>query len=76
MRRKSTAGMATGTDATVAAKSFLDNLQVQSLGQHDRKVIVFLSQVIVNGDIKFLKSSGYTYLSNALTSISNFLTLP
>lgn len=68
--------MATGTDATVAAKSFLDNLQVQSLGQHDRKVIVFLSQVIVNGDIKFLKSSGDTYLSNALTSISNFLTLP
>jgi hypothetical protein len=43
MRRKSTAGMVTGTDAKAAAQSYLQNLQVQSLGQHDRKVIVFLS---------------------------------
>lgn len=55
MRRKSTAGMVTSTDAKAAARCFLQDLQVQSLGQHDRKVIVFLSQVIVNGDIKFLK---------------------
>jgi hypothetical protein len=34
-----------------------------------------MSQVIVNGDIKFLKSIADTYLSNALTPISKFLTL-
>uniref|UniRef100_A0A7N2LN05 MMS19 nucleotide excision repair protein n=1 Tax=Quercus lobata TaxID=97700 RepID=A0A7N2LN05_QUELO len=37
MRRKSSAGVVTSTDAKAVAKSFLQNLQVQSLGQHDRK---------------------------------------
>jgi DNA repair/transcription protein MET18/MMS19 len=39
MRRKSSAGVVTSTDAKAVAQSFLQNLQVQSLGQHDRKVI-------------------------------------
>lgn len=38
MRRKNDAGMITITDAKEVAKSYLQNLQVQSLGQHDRKV--------------------------------------
>ena len=50
MRRKSSAGVFTSTDAKAVAESFLQNLQVQSLGQHDRKVILFCSQAIVNGD--------------------------
>ena len=50
MRRKSSAGVVTSTDAKAVAESFLQNLQVQSLGQHDRKVILFCSHVIVNGD--------------------------
>lgn len=31
-------GMVTGSDAKAVAQSFLQNLQVQSLGQNDRKV--------------------------------------
>ena len=50
MRRKSSAGVVTSTDAKAVAESFLQNLQVQSLGQHDRKVILFCFQAIVNGD--------------------------
>lgn len=50
MRRKSSAGVVTSTDAKAVAESFLQNLQVQSLGQHDWKVILFCSQAIVNGD--------------------------
>lgn len=38
LRRKSDAGMVSSIDAKAAAESYLKNLQVQSLGQHDRKV--------------------------------------
>ncbi|KAL9247367.1 hypothetical protein vseg_020808 [Gypsophila vaccaria] len=38
VRRKSTAGVVTVTDAKALAQSYLENLQVQSLGQHDRKL--------------------------------------
>lgn len=37
VKRKS-GGMVTSNDAKGVAESFLQNLQVQSLGQHDRKV--------------------------------------
>lgn len=43
-RRKSVAGMITGSDAKAIAQSFLENLQVQSLGQYDRKVNYICSQ--------------------------------
>ena len=49
MRRKSSAGVVTSTDAKAVAQSFLQNLQVQSLGQHNWKVILFCSQDIVTG---------------------------
>ncbi|KAJ7963077.1 MMS19 nucleotide excision repair protein-like protein [Quillaja saponaria] len=38
LKRTSSAGVVTGSDAKVAAQSYLQNLQVQSLGQHDRKL--------------------------------------
>lgn len=38
IRRKSVAGMVTGSDATAIAQSFLQYMQVQSLGQYDRKL--------------------------------------
>lgn len=38
VKRKTNAGVITGVDAKMLAQSFLENLQVQSLGQHDRKV--------------------------------------
>lgn len=38
LRRKPSAGSVTASDAKAAAQSYLQNLQVQSLGQHDRKV--------------------------------------
>lgn len=41
IRRKSVAGMVTGSDAKAIAQSFLQYLQVQSLGHYDRKVNYF-----------------------------------
>ena len=38
MRRKSDTGAVSSSDATVVARSFMENLQVQSYGQQDRKV--------------------------------------
>ncbi|XP_074312498.1 MMS19 nucleotide excision repair protein homolog [Silene latifolia] len=38
VRRKKTVGVITVTDAKALAQSYLENLQVQSLGQHDRKL--------------------------------------
>lgn len=38
LRRKVDVGMVTQSQAMAAARSFLENMQVQSLGQHDRKV--------------------------------------
>ncbi|XP_020227719.1 MMS19 nucleotide excision repair protein homolog isoform X2 [Cajanus cajan] len=38
IRRKSVVGMVTGSDATAIAQSFLQYMQVQSLGQYDRKL--------------------------------------
>ncbi|XP_058074156.1 MMS19 nucleotide excision repair protein homolog isoform X3 [Magnolia sinica] len=38
VRRKSNVGMVLGSDARMLAKSYLQNLQVQSLAQHDRKL--------------------------------------
>ncbi|GKV36613.1 hypothetical protein SLEP1_g44724 [Rubroshorea leprosula] len=38
LRRKSAGGMVSGTDAKAVAQSYLQNLQVQSLGQYDRKL--------------------------------------
>ncbi|XP_065637191.1 MMS19 nucleotide excision repair protein homolog isoform X3 [Quercus suber] len=47
MRRKSSAGVITSTDAKAVAESFLQNLQVQSLGQHDRKLCFELLECLL-----------------------------
>lgn len=47
MRRKSSAGVVTSTDAKAVAQSFLQNLQVQSLGQHDRKLCFELLECLL-----------------------------
>lgn len=47
MRRKNDAGMITITDAKEVAKSYLQNLQVQSLGQHDRKLCFELLECLL-----------------------------
>jgi len=44
IRRKSVVGMVTGSDAKSIAQSFLQHLQVQSLGLYDRKVNYFCCQ--------------------------------
>lgn len=38
LRRKSSGGIVSETDAKAVAESYLQNLQVQSLGKYDRKV--------------------------------------
>ncbi|KAI4355583.1 hypothetical protein L6164_004341 [Bauhinia variegata] len=42
MRRKSNVGTVTSDDAKAVARSYLEHLQVQSLGQHDRKLCLEL----------------------------------
>lgn len=44
MRRKSVLGIVTSSDATAIAQSFFQSMQVQSLGQFDRKVNYFSDQ--------------------------------
>lgn len=48
IRRKSVVGMVTGSDAKAIAQSFLQCIQVQSLGQYDRKVNYLCSQKPIN----------------------------
>ncbi|KAI9107760.1 hypothetical protein K1719_021096 [Acacia pycnantha] len=47
IRRKSNVGVVTDSDAKAVAQSFLENLQVQSLGQHDRKLCFELLNVLL-----------------------------
>ncbi|XP_059645093.1 MMS19 nucleotide excision repair protein homolog [Cornus florida] len=48
MRRKSNAGMVTSSQARAVAESYLKNLQVQSLGQHDRKLCFELLECLLD----------------------------
>ncbi|XP_057978065.1 MMS19 nucleotide excision repair protein homolog [Malania oleifera] len=48
MGRKSNVGMATVSDARAVAESYLQNLQVQSLGQHDRKLCFELLECLLD----------------------------
>ncbi|XP_021749612.1 MMS19 nucleotide excision repair protein homolog isoform X2 [Chenopodium quinoa] len=48
VRRKINAGVVTGTDAKILTQSFLENVQVQSLGQHDRKLCFELLEDLLN----------------------------
>ncbi|XP_043695721.1 MMS19 nucleotide excision repair protein homolog isoform X2 [Telopea speciosissima] len=49
LKRKSNAGMVTGSDAKAVAESYLQNLQVQSLGQHDRQMCFELLECLLSG---------------------------
>jgi len=44
IRRKSVLGTVTSSDATAISQSFFQYMQVQSLGQYDRKVNYFSGQ--------------------------------
>ncbi|XP_076907312.1 MMS19 nucleotide excision repair protein homolog [Bidens hawaiensis] len=48
MRRKSDIGAITGSDANAVAQSFMQNLQVQSLGQHDRKLCFEVLECLID----------------------------
>ncbi|KAG5537786.1 hypothetical protein RHGRI_025031 [Rhododendron griersonianum] len=47
MKRKSNVGMVTINEARAVAQSYIVNLQVQSLGQHDRKVKLIACQLLM-----------------------------
>ncbi|PON54356.1 Coatomer beta subunit [Parasponia andersonii] len=47
LRRKSDAGIVSATDAKAVAESYLKNLEVQSLGQHDRKLCFQLLECLI-----------------------------
>nr|XP_043614238.1 MMS19 nucleotide excision repair protein homolog [Erigeron canadensis] len=48
MRRKGDIGVISGSDATAVAQSFMQNLQVQSLGQHDRKLCFEILECLID----------------------------
>ncbi|KAL6996404.1 mms19 nucleotide excision repair [Sarracenia purpurea var. burkii] len=48
MKRKSKVGMVTAIEARGVAQSYLQNLQVQSLGQHDRKLSFELLECLLD----------------------------
>ncbi|XP_019196982.1 PREDICTED: MMS19 nucleotide excision repair protein homolog isoform X1 [Ipomoea nil] len=48
LRRKIDVGMITDSQAMAAAQSFLENMQVQSLGQHDRKLCFQILECLLN----------------------------
>ncbi|KAJ8443311.1 hypothetical protein Cgig2_015792 [Carnegiea gigantea] len=48
LRRKSNAGVVTRMDAETLTKSYLENLQVQSLGQQDRKLCFELLECLLD----------------------------
>ncbi|XWS11994.1 hypothetical protein CRYUN_Cryun37aG0052400 [Craigia yunnanensis] len=47
MRRKRSGGMVSGSDAKAVAESYLQNLQVQSLGQYERKLCFELLECLL-----------------------------
>ncbi|XVF24899.1 hypothetical protein REPUB_Repub13aG0167500 [Reevesia pubescens] len=47
LRRKNSVGMVCGTDAKAVAESYLQNLQVQSLGQYERKLCFELLECLL-----------------------------
>ncbi|XP_071709940.1 MMS19 nucleotide excision repair protein homolog [Rutidosis leptorrhynchoides] len=47
LRRKIDTGAINGDDASAVAKSFMHNLQVQSLGQHDRKLCFEILECLI-----------------------------
>ncbi|KAK1434164.1 hypothetical protein QVD17_11082 [Tagetes erecta] len=47
MRRKTDTGAISGSDANAVAQSFMQNLQVQSLGQHDRKLCFEILECLI-----------------------------
>ncbi|XWS20223.1 hypothetical protein CRYUN_Cryun31cG0081600 [Craigia yunnanensis] len=47
LRRKSSGGMVSGSDAKAVAESYLQNLQVQSLGQYERKLCFELLECLL-----------------------------
>ncbi|KAL1349378.1 hypothetical protein AAHE18_07G152700 [Arachis hypogaea] len=58
IRRKSVVGMVTGTDAKAIVQSFLDYIQVQSLGQYDRKLSLELLDCLLERYSDVLASLG------------------
>ncbi|KAI3727280.1 hypothetical protein L1987_67093 [Smallanthus sonchifolius] len=48
MRRKSGTGAISGSDANAVAQSFMQNIQVQSLGQHDRKLCFEILECLID----------------------------
>ncbi|KAG8380020.1 hypothetical protein BUALT_Bualt07G0150100 [Buddleja alternifolia] len=48
LRRKNDVGIVTNTEVKAVAQSYLNNLQVQSLGQHDRKLSFQLMECILD----------------------------
>lgn len=62
LRRKADVGIVTNFEAKSVAQSYLQNLQVQSLGQHDRKVNPWIIFVSITNHVWLF----YYHVSNSL----------
>ncbi|GMI72401.1 homolog of yeast MET18 [Hibiscus trionum] len=69
MRRKSSGGMVSGTDAKAVAESYLQNLQVQSLGQYDRKLCFELMECLLERYPNVVASLGETLICGICESV-------
>ncbi|KAK8503384.1 hypothetical protein V6N12_034779 [Hibiscus sabdariffa] len=69
MRRKSYGGMVSGTDAKAVAESYLQNLQVQSLGQDERKLCFELMECLLERYPNDVASLGDTLMYGICESV-------
>ncbi|CAL2245307.1 unnamed protein product [Prunus armeniaca] len=61
LRRKVNAGMVSASDAKLVAQSYIESLQVQSLGQHDRKLCFELLECLLERHPNEIASLGETF---------------
>ncbi|KAM1359642.1 hypothetical protein ACFX11_046614 [Malus domestica] len=61
LRRKASAGMVCASDAKVVAQTYVESLQVQALGQHDRKLCFELLQCLLVRHPNEVASLGETF---------------
>lgn len=69
MRRKSSGGMVSGSDAKAVAESYLQNLQVQSLGQYERKLSFELMECLLERYPNAVASLGDTLIYGICESV-------
>ncbi|KAF9613791.1 hypothetical protein IFM89_011515 [Coptis chinensis] len=69
LRRKSNVGKVTGSDARSLVRSYMDNIQVQSLGKHDRKLCFEILDCLLNHHQDVAATLGDDFISGICEAI-------